>query len=82
MNVSTHEASYRLVKAEVRELTPELAEEFRNLEPSPTERELNPARMKHLKTKAEASQLVTFHWSVAKLGDKRDFPKGGVMVKI
>ena len=27
--------------------------------------------MKHLTTKAEAGQLVTFHWSVAKLGDKR-----------
>ena len=71
MIVSTQEASYRLVKAEVRELTPELAEEFRNLEASPTERELSPARMKHLKTKAEAGQLVTFHWSVAKLGNKR-----------
>ena len=64
-------ASYRLVNAEVRELTRELAEEFRNLEPSPTERELNPARIKHLKTKAEAGQLVTFHWSVARLGNKR-----------
>jgi hypothetical protein len=59
------------MKAEVRELTPELAEEFRDLEPSPTERELNPARLKHLQTKAEAGQLVTFHWSVARLGDKR-----------
>jgi len=64
------EASYQLTKAEVRDLTPELAEEFRNLEASPTERELNPARMKHLKTKAEAGQLVTFHWSVARLDDK------------
>jgi hypothetical protein len=52
-------------------LTRELAEEFRNLEPSPTERELNPLRLKHLKMKAEAGQLVTFHWSVARLGDKR-----------
>jgi hypothetical protein len=65
------DASYRLVKAEIRDLTPELAEEFRNLEASPTERELNPVRLKHLKTKAEAGQLVTFHWSVARLGEKR-----------
>jgi hypothetical protein len=71
MAPSTDDTSYKLVKSEVRELTPELAEEFRNLEPSPTERELNPARLKHLKMKAEAGQLVTFHWSVAKLGDKR-----------
>jgi hypothetical protein len=51
---SMQEASFRLVKSEVRDLTRELAEEFRNLDPSPTERELNPARMKHLKTKADA----------------------------
>jgi hypothetical protein len=63
--------SYRLVKSEVCDLTPELAQQFRELDPSPTERELNAARIKHLKTKAEAGQLVTFHWSVAKLGDKR-----------
>ena len=63
--------SYRLVKSEVCELTPELAQQFRDLDPSPTERELSAARIKHLKTKAEAGQLVTFHWSVAKLGDKR-----------
>ena len=65
------DTSYRLVKSEVRDLTPALAEEFRDLDPSPTERELNPGRLKHLKTKAEAGQLITFHWSVAKLGDKR-----------
>ena len=68
---STEDIGYRLVKAEIRDLTPELAEEFRNLDPSPTERELNPARIRHLKMKAEANQLVTFHWSVARLGDKR-----------
>jgi hypothetical protein len=51
---TTEDTSYRLVKSEVRDLTRELAEEFRNLEPSPTERELNPLRLKHLKMKAEA----------------------------
>src|SRR5262249_36725720 len=68
---STDDTSYRLVKSEVRDLTRDLAEEFRNLEPSPTERELNPVRLEHLKMKAEAGQLVTFHWSVARLGEKR-----------
>jgi hypothetical protein len=71
MAQSMEDTSYRLMKSEVRDLTPELAEEFRNLEASPTEREINPARIKHLKTKAEAGQLVTFHWSVARLADKR-----------
>ena len=68
---SSEDTSYRLVKSEVRDLTRELAEEFRNLEPSPTERELSPVRLKHLKMKAEANQLVTFHWSVARLAEKR-----------
>ena len=71
MAPATEDTSYRLVKSEVRDLTPELAEEFRNLEPSPTERELSPARIRHLRIKAEAGQLVTFHWSVARLGDRR-----------
>ena len=59
MAQSMEDTSYRLVKSEVRDLTPELAQEFRDLDPSPTERELNPARLKHLKTKAEAGQLVS-----------------------
>jgi hypothetical protein len=71
MALSMEDTSYKLVNSEVRDLTPELAEEFRNLEPSPTERELNPARLKHLEMKAKARQLVTFHWSVARLGEKR-----------
>src|SRR5215475_6979854 len=71
MTTSMEDASYRLVKSDVCDLTPQLAEEFSKLDPSPTERELNPARIRHLKMKAEAGQLVTFHWSVARLGDKR-----------
>ena len=65
MAPAIQDTSYRLVKSEVCDLTPELAQQFRDLDPSPTERELNPARIKHLKIKAEAGQLVTFHWSVA-----------------
>jgi hypothetical protein len=38
---------------------------WRDLTPSPTERELNPHRMKHLREKADAQQLVTFHWAKA-----------------
>jgi hypothetical protein len=64
---------FRLVKSEVRSLTPELAQEFKDLEPSPTERDLSASRVKHLMDKALADpcRLVTFHWSVAKLGNKR-----------
>lgn len=62
---------FRLVKSEVKDLTLPLAQEFRDLTPSPTERELNPARVKHLAEKAEAGQLVTFLWATAKLGNQR-----------
>lgn len=62
---------FRLINADVRPLTRELAEEFKNLEASPTERELNPGRIKMLREKAEAGNLVTFHWSTAKLGSKK-----------
>ena len=61
---------FRLVNAQVKPLTIELAEKFRELEASPTERELDPGRIKHLAEKAQAGQLVTFHWSTAKLGPK------------
>ena len=62
---------FRLTNSEVRELTPQLAAEFRDLEPSPTEREIDPTRIKHLYEKAEAGHLVTFHWSVAQLGNRK-----------
>ena len=47
-------ASFKLLKSEVKPLTRELAVMFRDLEPSPTERELNPSRIKHLREKADA----------------------------
>jgi hypothetical protein len=61
---------FRLVKSETVPLTRELAEQFRDLEPSPTEREISPSRMKMLRQKAEAGQLVTFQWSRARLGER------------
>ena len=64
-------ASFKLLKSEVQPLTRELAETFKNLEPSPTERELDPKRIKHLKEKAEAGLLVTFQWSRASMGGKQ-----------
>jgi len=62
---------FQLIKSEVKPLTMKLAQEFRDLEPSPTERELNPARVRHLKEKAEAGHLVNFNWATAKIGNKR-----------
>jgi len=62
---------FRLLRSEVKERTRELAEEFRNLEPSPTERELNPSRLRHLRQKAEDGRLISFHWASAVMNGKR-----------
>ena len=61
---------FRLVNAEVKPLTRELAVAFRDMEPSPTERELSSSRVAHLIEKAVNNQLVTFHWSTARLGNR------------
>lgn len=57
---------FRLVSSEVKDLTPEVIKDFRNVKASSTERDLDPARVKHLRRKANAGQLVTFHWVLAK----------------
>jgi hypothetical protein len=62
---------FKLVNTETKPLTPELAKEFFNLEASPTERLIDPKRVNHLREKAEAGQLVTFHWSTATLGNRK-----------
>jgi hypothetical protein len=53
---------FRLVNSETKPLTPELAERFKAMLPSPTERAFDPARAKMLREKAEAGQLITFNW--------------------
>jgi hypothetical protein len=62
--------AFRLVNVEVKDLTPELAKEFSEMEASPTERELKDKRLRYLLDKAKAGQLVTFHWSRARIGNK------------
>jgi hypothetical protein len=44
---------FELIKSEVLPLTPDLARQFKEMEPSPTERDLNPARLKMLRDKAD-----------------------------
>jgi hypothetical protein len=60
-------SDFRLIKSEVLPLTSEFAEEFRKLTPSPTERDLDPRRVRMLRDKAEAGHLITFLWSRVKL---------------
>jgi hypothetical protein len=46
-------------------LTRELAQKYHDMEASPTERELNPGRVKHLTTKIEKGLAVSFCWASA-----------------
>lgn len=62
---------FELVKSEVLPLTPDLARQFKEMDPSPTERDLNPARLKMLRDKADKGLLITFNWSTAVLGERR-----------
>jgi len=61
---------FRLLNTKTVPLTPEVAMQFRDMPASPTERELDPQRVKHLREKADAGQLVSFYWSVARLNGK------------
>jgi hypothetical protein len=63
-------ASFKLLSSECVPMTKELAEQFQKMEPSPTERTLDPGRLRMLREKAEAGLLVTFHWAKAKLNGK------------
>jgi hypothetical protein len=61
------EPFFRLLKSEVIPLTHDLAAEFHAMKASPTERELDKSRVKHLRQKILAGQAVTFHWATALL---------------
>ena len=61
--------TFVLINSEVRPLTMELAIKHRDTVASPTEREVNPLRIKHLTEKFKAGYAVPFHWATAKLGE-------------
>jgi hypothetical protein len=61
---------FKLVSSETKPLTPQLAEEFVNLTPSPTERSFDQARARMLREKAERGHLIAFSWAKAHCGDK------------
>lgn len=58
---------FKLLSSEVIPLTPEIAQEFSAMQASPTERELNSGRVKHLRGKLLDGVGVTFHWVSAML---------------
>ena len=59
---------FRLVNAIAKPITPELALQFRDMKASPTERDLDPKRVQHLREKVLAGNSVTYLWATAKLG--------------
>jgi hypothetical protein len=58
--------SFRLVRSTTQSLTADLAEKFATMTPSPTERPLNPSRVRYLRAKIEAGLAVSFQWAFAK----------------
>jgi hypothetical protein len=64
-------AMFRLINSQTKPLSLQVVEDFRKLEASPTERVLDPARIRMLREKAEAGQLITFQWSTAQLGEHK-----------
>jgi hypothetical protein len=61
---------FHLVSSEVINLTPEIVAQFRAIESSTVEREINRKRVKHLRDKVDAGLGVTFHWVTADLDGK------------
>jgi hypothetical protein len=60
---------FELINSETKPLTRELAERFKAMSPSPTERAFDPTRARMLREKAEAGQFINCNWAIAKLGD-------------
>lgn len=61
---------FKLVNSEILPLTAELVERHFNMEPSPTERDLDPSRLKYLRERSEQGLLLAFQWAAAKYGNK------------
>lgn len=61
---------FRLKKSITQPLDAELARRFRDMEPSPTERDLNAGRLKYLRAQADAGLLIPFNWATATLNGR------------
>ena len=59
-------SGFTLVSSETLELTPELAKQFYEMEASPTERECDPARVKHLTEKLANGLFIPCQWAKVK----------------
>jgi hypothetical protein len=64
----TNDPLFRRVSSEAKPLTPALAQEYKSMKASPTERELQQPRVNHLLAKIKAGQAVAFQWAHAWFG--------------
>jgi hypothetical protein len=55
---------FKLTKTENKPLTRDLVLQFQAMTPSPTERDLNPLRVKYLKEKIDAGYAIPFNWAM------------------
>jgi hypothetical protein len=64
------ERPFRRLASTTVPLTPELAQQFHDMEASPTERDLDLRRVKHLREKLLASLSIAFIWATVKFNGK------------
>ena len=55
---------FKLTKTENKPLTRDLVLQFQAMTPSPTERDLNPLRVKYLREKIDAGLAIPFNWAM------------------
>jgi hypothetical protein len=60
-------SAFTLVKSEVVDLTFDIAKQFREMKPTPTERDLDPKRVEYLKERIEKGWAVPFHLATVKV---------------
>jgi hypothetical protein len=63
-------AGFHLKTIGVEDLTRDMVKAYRDMPASPVEREINKGHVKHLREKAEAGRLVSFHWVTAETVQK------------
>ena len=63
-------SAFTLLKAEVRPLTPDLAKQIRDTEPSSVERDFDEKRVAYLREKVEQGLFLPPQWSLVQVGEK------------
>ncbi|MCP3473811.1 hypothetical protein NLM33_26200 [Bradyrhizobium sp. CCGUVB1N3] len=66
----TSAAGFHLKTIEVQDLTMATVRAYRDMPASAVEREINSGHVKHLREKADAGRLVSFHWVTAEVANK------------